>query len=202
MFPFYMRSTQPEDIALRFLALIHTFALLIGFEERFHQNSMKMYPSTCSYFYSSDLLLCIINPQHGSLIESNTNKNMKLAMVQSLAQWKSKQRLPNFTSSQFYTSTTESTKPIDLPSFAPELLFLYCRAPSYFPSPLNVCNILGHPLLVVDMFHIMYKQTKFPTQTHKVSLKQSLQLLTNSDNIKSIICTKKVDSHSNQKPKP
>jgi hypothetical protein len=66
-----------------------------------------------------------------------------------------------------YTSTIESTKPINLLSFALKLSFLYCHAPSYSPFPLNDCSVLGHPLLVVDLFHIMHKYTKFPTQTHK-----------------------------------
>jgi hypothetical protein len=50
-------------------------------EERFNQGTMKMYPFTCSYFYSSDFLLFVINPQHQPLIKSNTNKNIKPAMV-------------------------------------------------------------------------------------------------------------------------
>jgi hypothetical protein len=33
MFLSHPRSTQPKDTPLRFLAFIHTYALLIGFEE-------------------------------------------------------------------------------------------------------------------------------------------------------------------------
>jgi hypothetical protein len=54
-----------------------------------------------------------------------------------------------------------------------------------------------------------YQPVSHNTQTNKVSyfssqvsLKQSLQPLTDSDRIKSAIYKKKVDSHSKQKPKP
>jgi hypothetical protein len=37
-----------QGYPLKFLALTHTHALLIGFEERFHQDTMQMHLSTCS----------------------------------------------------------------------------------------------------------------------------------------------------------
>jgi hypothetical protein len=126
-----------------------------------------MYPSTRSYFYSSNLLLCVINFQHQPLIKSNINKNISLPWCSHQCNGNQIDNLPISTSSHLYSSTTKSTKPIDLPPFALELLFLCCHALSYSPSPLTVCSILGHPLLVVNLFHIIYNQTKFPTQAHK-----------------------------------
>jgi hypothetical protein len=38
-----------------FLAFIHTSMLVIRFEEWFHQDTMQIYPSIYSYFYSLDL---------------------------------------------------------------------------------------------------------------------------------------------------
>ncbi len=81
MFVSYQCFAQPKDTPLRFMALTHTYVLFNGFEERFHQDTMQMHPSTCSYFYSSDLFLCIISPQHRPFIEPNTNKNTMLAML-------------------------------------------------------------------------------------------------------------------------
>jgi hypothetical protein len=44
------------------------------------------------------------------------------------------------------------------------LIFRY--GPKYETS-IQCCSFLNHPLLVVDLFHIIHKQTKLPTQVHK-----------------------------------
>jgi len=158
LFLFYPHSAQLKDTSLRFLALNHTYEPLIGFEERFHQNNMQMSPFTCSYFYSSYLFLCIISPQHRLLIEPNTNKNTKLAMV--CSHWCNNNQNNNYQSLQAPDSThstTTSTKPTNPLFIALELLLLYSHAVSYSSSPLNACSIPGHPLLSVDLFHIMHK---------------------------------------------
>jgi hypothetical protein len=43
LFLSYPRSAQPKDTPLTFLALTHTHALLIGFQEKFHQDPMHMH---------------------------------------------------------------------------------------------------------------------------------------------------------------
>ncbi len=68
-------------------------------------------------------------------------------------------------------------------------LALFSNFPSYrvfhhriLHTSIECHNFLNHPLLIVDLFHIIHNQTKFPTHAH-VSLKQSLQSLTNNDGI-------------------
>jgi hypothetical protein len=126
-----------------------------------------MSPSTCSYFYNSDLLLCVINLQHRPLIEPNITRTQSLPWCN---HWCIKNQNNNYRSLQAPRSTHStitSTKPTNLPFFALELQFLYRHAMSYSSFPLNSCIVPSHPLFVIHMFHIMHKQTKFPTQTHK-----------------------------------
>jgi len=85
-----------QGCPLRFLALSRHKSTTLGMvPPRSHANAS---------FYMLLILqlrppLCIISPQHQSLIKPNINKNTMPTMMYLLAQWKSKQQL--FTSASF-----------------------------------------------------------------------------------------------------
>ncbi len=152
---------------------------------------MQIYPSTCSYFYSLDLLLCIINLQHQPLIKSNTNKNTKptIVIIDAMEIKTATTDFYKLPILHFYNKINQTNRP----DFICPWTSLFIPSCTVLLSlSIECCNALGHPLLIVDLFHIMHKQTnKIFYPNSQVSLKQSLQLLPNNDNIKFAFCTKK-----------
>jgi hypothetical protein len=69
-----------QGYPLRFLALIHMYVLPTRFQERFHHD-----PCKCTFYMLFILQLrpplCVISPQHQPLINPNSNKNTKPAMM-------------------------------------------------------------------------------------------------------------------------
>ncbi len=66
----------------------------------------------------------------------------------------------------FETRSKKTNKPPTLLSNSPSYAIMH--RPTFHTS-IECCCFLSHPLLVVDLFHIIHKQTKFPTQSHNFS---------------------------------
>jgi hypothetical protein len=70
-----------QGYPLRFLALIHMYALPTRFQERFHQGPLVDALPYMFLILKLRPLWCIIGPQHQPLINPNSSKNTKLAMT-------------------------------------------------------------------------------------------------------------------------
>lgn len=97
-----------------------------------HQTSGKVPQRSLAYALLYMLLilqlkppLCVINPQHQPLIDPNSSKNTKLAMTQSLAQWKSNSNYRFLQAPPSTQTATISTTKTNLSFFALKLHFLY-----------------------------------------------------------------------------
>jgi len=80
---------------------------------------------------------------------------------------KKTQQLPistNSTSTLLKQDKKKPDKPPTLLSISPSYVVMH--HPTLHTS-IECCNFYDHPFLTVNMFHIIYKQTKFPTQPHK-----------------------------------
>jgi hypothetical protein len=97
-------------------------------EERFNQGTMQIYPSTCFYLYSSDLLLFVISLQHQPLIESNTDMNKKKSWCSHWRTTKIKTTSTNLNKLSplfFYNRINQANKPASISPWTP-LLMLSC----------------------------------------------------------------------------
>jgi hypothetical protein len=109
---------------------------------------------------------CVISPQHQPLIEPNTSKNTKLAVMYSLAQQKSNSNYQSLQVPHSIQSTTNSTKTTELCSFALELPFLYSSYNVLLPLSIECLQCPSPPIICCQLI-------SHNTQTNKVSYPNS-----------------------------
>ncbi len=155
---------------------------------------MHICPSTCHFFYSSDFLLFMINPQHQLFIESIFTNDTLFTIMQLLVQRKSTTSNHN-QSNLLSLETDEEKKKPKLVCIVPEFAFLSCLPLSYYAN-LHSMPQLFQPSIARCRFIFHNTQTnKNSYACSQTSLKQYLLQLTNNDKIFFSVSMQKVDSH-------
>jgi hypothetical protein len=117
-------------------------------------------------------------------------------------QWKSNSNYRTLQAPPSRQSATVSTTNTNMSFFAFELPFLYSSYNILLPIYIQCLQRPWPPIVCCQLVSHNTQTNKVSYLNSQVFSKQSLQPLTNSDNINSTVCTKKVDDCSKQKPKP